>query len=160
MQPELDRYVNLLERRLDSLRQLAVQLKETQHAYTAMDLNRITQYINQQENLCNEIRSFDDQIRELSKSLSAALNLELDLAAPEVLMSHLDESSQRKLKVVTQGLANIQADVRRLNRVQAELLKRSKRTVNMLINMMAQYTCRFELRPVLVPAGMTLEIKE
>ena len=160
MQPELDRYVNLLERRLDSLRQLAVQLKETQHAYTAMDLNRITQYINQQENLCNEIRSFDDQIRELSKSLSAALNLELDLAAPEVLMSHLDESSQRKLKVVTQGLANIQADVRRLNRVQAELLKRSKRTVNMLINMMTQYTCRFELRPVLVPAGMTLEIKE
>ena len=75
-------------------------------------------------------------------------------------MSHLDESSQRKLKIVTQGLANIQADVKRLNRVQAELLKRSKRSINVLINMMAQYTCRFELQPVLVPAGMLLEVKE
>jgi len=160
MQQEIDRYLNLLEGRLESLRRLAVQLKECQQAYTAMDLDRINQYINRQENLCHEIRSFDDQIRELSQSLRAALNLELDLTTPEVLMSHLDESSQRKLKILTQGLGHIQADVRRLNRVQAELLKRSKRTVNVLINVMAQYTCRFELQPLLVPAGMALEVKE
>ena len=160
MEPEIDRYLNLLERRLDTLRRLATQLKESQEAYTAMDLDRITYYINYQENLCNEIRSFDDQIRQLHKSLCDALNQELDLAAPDSLMSHLDERAQRKLKVVTQGLANIQADVKRLNRVQAELLKRSQRSINVLINLMSQYTCRFELRPALVPAGMAVEIKE
>ena len=160
MQREIDRYLTLLERRLATLRQLATQIKESQVAYTAMDLDGITYYINYQENLCNEIRSFDDQIRALNKSLCVALDLELDLANPATLMSHLDESSQRKLKIVTQGLANIQADVKRLNRVQAELLKRSKRSINVLINMMAQYTCRFELQPVLAPAGMLLEVKE
>jgi cysteinyl-tRNA synthetase len=160
MEREIDRYLNLLEMRLDALRRLATRLKESQEAYTAMDLDRITDYINYQENLCNEIRSFDEQIRSLHKSLCDALNVELDLAAPETLMAHLDENSQRKLRVVTQGLANIQADVKRLNRVQAELLKRSKRTINVLINLMSQYTCRFELQPVLVPAGMTLEAKE
>jgi sugar-specific transcriptional regulator TrmB len=160
MQREIDRYLNLLERRLDTLRRLATQLKESQDAYTAMDLDRINHYINYQENLCDEIRSFDDQIRELHKSLCVALNLELDLSTPTALMSHLDESSQRKLKVVARGLANIQADVKRLNRVQAELLKRSKRSINVLINLMSQYTIQFDFQPVLVPAGMALEVKE
>jgi hypothetical protein len=160
MEREIDRYLNLLEMRLDRLRQLATQLKESQGAYTAMDLDRINYYINYQENLCNEIRSFDVQIRELHKSLCAALNLEMDLVAPGRLIAHLDETSQRKLRVVTQGLANIQADVKRLNRVQAELLKRSKRSINVLINLMSQYTCRFELQPLLVPAGMAVEVRE
>jgi len=160
MEREIDRYLNLLEMRLDTLRRLATQLKESRDAYTAMDLDRINYYINYQENLCNEIRSFDEQIRELHQSLCKALHLELDLGAPANLMSHLDETSQRKLRVVAQGLANIQADVKRLNRVQAELLKRSKRSINVLINLMSQYTCRFELHPVLVPAGMALEVRE
>ena len=160
MEREIDRYLNLLEMRLDRLRRLATQLEESQDAYTAMDLDRINYYINYQENLCNEIRSFDKQIRELHQSLCAALNLEMDLIAPGSLMSHLDETSQRKLRVVTQGLAHIQADVKRLNRVQAELLKRSRRSINVLINLMSQYTCRFELQPVLVPAGMAVEVKE
>jgi len=160
MEREIDRYLNLLERRLDTLRQLATQLKASQEAYTAMDLDRITYYINYQENLCSEIRSFDDQIRQLHKSLCDALHQELDLAAPDSLMAHLDERAQRRLKVVTQGLANIQADVKRLNRIQAELLKRSRRSINALINLMSQYTCRFELQPALVPAGMAVEVKE
>jgi sugar-specific transcriptional regulator TrmB len=160
MEPEIDRYLNLLERRLNTLRQLAIQLKESQDAYTAMDLDRITYYINYQENLCNEIRAFDAQIRGLHQSLCNALHQELDLTAPAALMPHLDETSQRKLKVVMQGLSNIQADVKRLNRVQAELLKRSKRSINVLINLMSQYTCRFELQPTLVPAGMALEVRE
>ena len=160
MQQEVDRYLILLEKRLATLRQLATQIRESQDAYAGMDLDRITHYIAHQENLCNQVRSFDLQIQSLSKSLGDALNLELDLAKPATLMSHLDESSQRKLRIVTQGLANIQADVKRLNRVQAELLKRSKRSINVLVNMMAQYTCRFELQPTLVPAGMLVEVKE
>ena len=46
MQREIDRYLTLLERRLATLRQLATQIKESQVAYTAMDLDRITYYIN------------------------------------------------------------------------------------------------------------------
>jgi len=160
MEREIDRYINLLEMRLDRLRRLATQLKESQDAYTAMDLDRITHYINYQENLCNEIRSFDEQIRGLHEKLRAALQEQPDLGVPGTTLSHLDESSQRKLRAVIQGLANIQADVKRLNRVQAELLKRSRRSVNVLINVMSQYTCRFELQSALVPAGMVLEAKE
>jgi chromosome segregation ATPase len=159
MEREIDRYINLLELRLDRLRRLATQLKESQHAYTAMDLERITHYINYQENLCNEIRSFDAQIGELQRKLCFALNEQTDLGVSGTSLSHLDESTQRKLRAVTQGLANIQADVKRLNRVQAELLKRSKRSVNVLINVMSQYTCRFELHPELVSAGMAVEVK-
>ena len=159
MEREIDRYLNLLEMRLDRLRRLATQLKESQGAYTAMDLERITHYIDYQENLCNEIRSFDIQIKELQTKLCAALTGQPDLSVSGISMTHLDESAQRKLRAVTQGLANIQADVKRLNRVQAELLTRSRRSVNVLINVMSQYTCRFELYPDLVPAGMEVEVK-
>ena len=160
MQREINHYLNLLERRLDRLRCLGMQLKESQAAFTAMDLDRITYYIDYQENLCNEIRSLDDQIRELNKRLCVAIPTGINLLAPDSLLSHLDEGSGRKLRIVMQGLANIQAEVKRLNRVQSDLLKRSKRSINALINVMAQYTCRFELYPTLVPAGMALEVKE
>ena len=159
MEGEIDRYLNLLEMRLDRLRRLSTQLKECQGAYTAMDLERITHYIDYQENLCNEIRSFDVQIKELHTKLSAALTGQPAIGVSGLPMAHLDETSQRKLRAVTQGLANIQADVKRLNRVQAELLKRSRRSVNVLINVMSQYTCRFELHPDIVPAGMAVEVK-
>jgi len=159
MERDVDRYLDLLEMRLDRLRSLAAQLKESQHAYAAMDLDRITHYINYQENLCNEIRSFDEQISGLHKKLSAALNDQPDFDVPGTSMLHLDDVTQRKLRAVTQGLVNIRADVKQLNRVQAELLKRSRRSVNVLINVMSQYTCRFELYPELVPAGMAVEVK-
>ena len=160
MRPEIDCYLNLLERRLDRLRCLARELKESQAAFTAMDLERITHYVDYQENLCDEIRSLDVQIRGLNQKLNIAFHTELNAVAPETLFPYLDEGSGRKLRVIARGLANIQAEVKRLNRVQSEMLRRSRQSVNVLINVMAQYTCRFELYPALVPAGMALEVKE
>ena len=57
------------------------------------------------------------------------------------LEAQLDPMSARQLyHLLMGGLKTIQADVRRLSRVHSELLRRSRRTVNVLLNFLAHYS--------------------
>ena len=138
-----DLYVEVLEKRLAALDRLAEGLSESEDAVVAMDVDKVLQTIRYQETLCNEIRCFDLQLTALEEALSLALGIRLRWNAPQDLLPLLDGHSQRKLRLLLGGLENIQADIRRLNRIQAELLRRSRRTVNVLLNLTAHYTGAF-----------------
>jgi hypothetical protein len=133
MERNLTRYMELLERRLVTLRLLAAGLQQSREALTAVDLEAIHQSNNQQENLCNEIRFLDTELEDFWKNIAAEFNIN----SSEKLEGLLDTASARRFHVLLNTLSAVQVDVRRLNRVQAQLLSRSRRSIDVLINVLA-----------------------
>jgi hypothetical protein len=151
MKSEVQRYLLLLERRLATLRLLAADLDESRSAYVTLDLRAMHQHTSHQENLCTEIRTLDAELHELQGKLTG-------LAAGELpsglggLEAQFDPNSARQLHLLLGGLKAIQADVRRLSRVHSELLRRSRRSVNVLLNFLAHYSGAYPF-PVSRPKG-------
>jgi hypothetical protein len=152
MKSEVQRYLELLERRLATLRLLATDLDESRSAYVTLDLLAMHQHIAHQENLCTEIRMLDAELQDLKGTLAGLA------AAGEIpsslgdLETQLDPTSARQLHLLLGGLKAIQADVRRLSRVHSELLRRSRRSVNVLLNFLAHYSGTYPL-PVTRSSG-------
>jgi hypothetical protein len=104
-----------------------------------MDLEAIQEHICYQKSLCAEIRALDDELRVLRRQLAAAAGLEPQGMGAATFAGLFDAGSALQLRQVTDDLAVAQNTVRRLNRVYAGLLRRSRRSINVLINVMANY---------------------
>ncbi len=140
MKREVQQYLELLEKRLATLRLLAADLDESRSAYVTLDLRLMHQHIARQENLCTEIRMLDTELQRMKEKLRVlALSGEMPTTLSE-LDAQLDPASARQLHLLLGGLKAIQADVRRLSRVHSELLRRSRRSVNVLMNFLAHYS--------------------
>jgi len=145
MKREVQQYMELLERRLATLRMLAADLDESRSAYVTLDLRSMHQHISRQENLCMEIRLVDAELQNMKeklRGLAAAGEIPSTLGELE---AQLDPMSARQLHLLMGGLKAIQVDVRRLSRVHSELLRRSRRTVNVLLNFLAHYSGTYPL---------------
>jgi len=140
MKQEVQHYLELLERRLVTLRMLAADLDESRTAYVELDLRAMHQHISNQENLCMEIRLLDAELRSLSEKLTGPTTAGDPSSVLSRIEAQLDPQPARQLQLLLTGLAAIQADVRRLSRVHSELLKRSRRSVNVLLNFLAHYS--------------------
>jgi hypothetical protein len=145
MKHEVQRYLELLERRLVTLRLLAADLDESRSAYVELDLRAMHHHISNQENLCMEIRLLDAELRSVSEQIKGQTTPGEKSPPLGRLADHLDPKSARQLQLLLGGLAAIQADVRRLSRVHSELLKRSRRSVNVLLNFLAHYSGTYPL---------------
>ena len=140
MKREVQQYLELLERRLATLRMLATDLDDSRSAYVTLDLQSMHQHISRQENLCAEIRLLDTELQNMKEKLRGlAVAGEIPATLSE-LEAQLDPRSARQLHLLMGGLKAIQADVRRLSRVHSELLRRSRRSVNVLLNFLAHYS--------------------
>jgi hypothetical protein len=137
MKMEVQRYLLLLERRLATLRLLAADLDESRSAYVTLDLRAMHQHTSHQENLCTEIRTLDSELQDLKAKLTG---LSAAGEIPSAAGAQFDPASARQLHLLLGGLKAIQADVRRLSRVHSELLRRSRRSVNVLLNFLAHYS--------------------
>ncbi len=145
MKHEVQQYLDLLERRLATLRLLASDLDESRAAYVTLDLPLMHQHISRQENLCTEIRMLDGELQSMKEKLRGLAALgEIPPTLGE-LEEQLDPMSARQLHLLMGGLKAIQADVRRLSRVHSELLRRSRRSVNVLLNFLAHYSGTYPL---------------
>ena len=147
MNREVQHYLELLKRRLVTLRMLATDLDESRSAYVTLDLRAMHEHIARQENLCAEVRMLDAELQNMKerlRGLVAAGEMPSTLAELE---AQLDPMSARQLHLLMGGLKAIQADVRRLSRVHSELLRRSRRSVNVLLNFLAHYSGTY---PVLI----------
>lgn len=113
---ERERYLELLERRLALLGDLAESLRASTAALVGMDLERIDQKVGEQENLCLEIQSLDRGLDDLQKRCSTGLAPGSEPAA------------------VLARMADAQAEVRALNRKHAALVRRSRRTLDAMLN--------------------------
>ena len=140
MTHEVQRYLELLERRLATLQLLAADLDESRSAYVTLDLRAMHQHISHQENLCAEIRLLDAELQAMKGKLAELAAAGQIPATRAELEAQLDPASARQLQLLLGGLKAIQADVRRLSRVHSELLRRSRRSVNVLLNFLAHYS--------------------
>jgi hypothetical protein len=136
-------YIELLKRRVASLRLMARELRECRESFTSMDLEAIHAHVLYQKSLCSEIRALDDELRVLRRQMAAPSGQQpkgMSLAASQGLC---DADSSLQLQQVIDDLEVVQKRVRRLNRVYTGLLRRSRRSINVLINVMAKYigTC-------------------
>jgi len=92
-----------------------------------------------QKSLCSGIRTLDDELRVLEGQLAAAFGLQPEKMSLTALEKLCDADSSWQLRQALNDLAVVQKRVRRLNRVYAGLLSRSRRSINVLINVMANY---------------------
>ena len=144
---ETQRYIELLKRRAASLRLTARELRECRESFTKMDLEAIREHISYQKSLCAEIRALDDELGVLRRQLAAAAGLEPEGMSAIAFAKLFDADSALQLRQVMDDLAVVQKVVRRLNRVYAGLLRRSRRSINVLINVMASYLGTYSPAP-------------
>ncbi len=146
MKREVQQYLELLEKRLATLRLLAADLDASRSAYVTLDLRLMHQHIARQENLCTEIRLLDTELQRMKEKLrTLAVAGEMPTTLSE-LEAQLDPASARQLHLLLGGLKAIQSDVHRLSRVHSELLRRSRRSVNVLMNFLAHYSGTYPTR--------------
>jgi len=135
MKRETQHYLELLERRLTTLQLLATELNESCSAYVTLDLRAMHSHTARQESLCTELRMVDTELQALQERLRTAGVQGLPEIGPAE--AQFDPAAARQLHLLLGGLKVIQADVRRLSRVHSELLRRSRRSVNVLLNFLA-----------------------
>lgn len=140
MKNEVQRYLALLERRLATLRLLAADLEASRAAYVNLDLRAMHQHTAQQEDLCNEVRALDVELQDLRGKINCRTADGEIPSRLDGLDAQFDPATARQLHLLLGGLKTIQADVRRLCRVHSELLRRSRRSVNVLLNFLAHYS--------------------
>jgi hypothetical protein len=118
---------------------MAKDLRECRASFTSLDLEAIREHISYQKSLCSEIRGLDDELGVLRRQLALAAGLEPHGLSGAALAKLFDANSALQLRQVTDDLAVVQKGVRRLNQVYAGLLRRSRRSINVLINVFANY---------------------
>jgi CHAD domain-containing protein len=144
---ETQRYIELLKRRAATLRLTARELRDCRESFIKMDLEGIREHISYQKSLCAEIRALDDELGVLRRQLAAAAGLEPAGMSVAAFTGLFDTDSAGQLRQVTEDLAAVQESVRRLNRVYAGLLRRSRRSINVLINVLASYLGTYSPAP-------------
>ncbi len=140
-------YVELLKRRLASLRLMAKELRDCRQSLVSMDLESTREHISYQQGLCSEIRFLDHELLALKSQIVGAAGLQSDGLDGAAFAGLFDSSSAQELRRVTGELAEVQKSVWRLNRVYAGLLRRSRRSINVLINVMASYMGTYSPSP-------------
>ena len=135
MSAEIEKYLNLLEQRLSLLRGLAQQLVACRKEFIALDLDGMYCRIAEQEQLCRQIQSLHPAIDTLQRTCAQQLDLHrLDAASrPE------EVAWAERLRSVMRELGVTQAEVRRLNQIHAAYLRRSMRTIHVMMNFVGNF---------------------
>jgi broad specificity phosphatase PhoE len=121
---ETTRYLDLLEQRLALLGSLAAALAAARSDVVALDIDGLQARIADQERLCADIRLLDAQLNRIQRQCAA--HAHAGLAAPNADGIRYRETLDR--------LKSAQAAVKRLNDEHRVLLRRSRRTINALLN--------------------------
>ena len=129
MSAETTRYLELLEERLALLGSLATALTAARLDIVSLDIDGLEARISEQDHLCAEIRSLDVQLDRVQLQCSAHLGL----ASPQVPEAASDPAFIRRRETLDR-LTRVQASVKQLNNEHQALLRRSRRTVNVLLN--------------------------
>ena len=147
MSVEIEKYLALQEQHVLLLQALAQQLVGCRKGVVAMELDGMHGRIAEQESLCRQIQSLHPAIDSLQQTCAK----ELDPGRLDAVRRPEDLAWAERLRCVMSELGQTQAEVSRLNQIQAAYLRRSRRTVDMLMNFMGNYALTYA-----PPAGPTL----
>jgi hypothetical protein len=131
---ETQQYLELLKKRVATLRLMAKELRDCRESITGMDLESTREHISYQQGLCSEIRFLDSELGSLRRRLAGGGGLEPEGMSAAAFAKLFDAGSGSRLRQVMDELAVEQMSVRRLNRVYAGLLRRSRRSINIPIH--------------------------
>ena len=139
MKREIKRYLELLEAGLALLQSLAAELESCRTAYVTLDLQGIQQSITEQENLCTQIRYLDGETLGLQQRCGE--DLARIVSAPERTPPDENDAPEvsARLRTMQARMTAARAEARRLNQVHAALLRRSRRSINVLNSVLASY---------------------
>jgi hypothetical protein len=136
---DLDTYLELLERRLSLLRLLAQEFVDCRKEFVALDLDGMYRRIFEQEELCREIQRLHPAILALQQTCATQLGL-----GNRVVQGKAENAERAaRLERVMKELGEAQAEVGRLNQVHAAYLRRSRRTVQVLLNFIGRYAMTY-----------------
>jgi hypothetical protein len=154
MSTEVETYIALLERRLTLLRVLAQQFVDCRKDFISMNLDAMYARIAEQEDLCRQIQALHPAIDSLQQTCMKRLGLEPSDAdsAPE------NAAWADRLRRVLQELGEAQAEIGRLNQIHAAYLRRSRRTIHVLMNSLGQ--CAVTYTPGMESAGVAAQAEE
>ncbi len=113
MKPEAEKLLDLAQKRLDALRDLAAAIGEAQQALTNLDLEAIQENTERQKALCSTIAHLDSEITRLRPLWNSGMG-----------KTSADRWSEFLRQMQTAG-----TEVRRQNQVQAGLWRALRRTV-------------------------------
>jgi hypothetical protein len=133
MQPETHPITELIAKRTAQLRLLAAQLTESRQALVRLDLDAIHRHNAQQQMLYQEVQRLDGEIGRFASPGSAAdrgSTLSLDAMA-----SDWDDEAKGRLRALLREHDVARQRVQELSQVQAELLRRSRRYLHILFNL-------------------------
>lgn len=132
MQQELVLCLGLLERRMALLLRLTASLRDSVQALTNLDASGIHDGARRQDELCREIRSLDVDLRSTFHKV-----LEVRKSAPH---ERLATEFVNQLLSLNQRSQDAAEQVSHWNAVQSGLLRRSRRYVNAVMNVFANYS--------------------
>jgi hypothetical protein len=136
---DLETYLALLERRLSLLRLLAQEFVDCRKQFVALDLDGMHRRISEQEELCRQIQRLHPAIHALQKTCALHLGLENHGEGGNPDNAEWAE----RLSRVMQDLAKAQAEVGRLNQIHEAYLRRSRRTISVLMNFIGRYAMTY-----------------
>ncbi|MBZ5503160.1 MAG: hypothetical protein LAN59_13140 [Acidobacteriia bacterium] len=149
MRPEILYLVEVLERQLSLIRELASDLIACRASYVAMDLDGIYQHVAVQDALCEKLRQAAAQRSIAWQSAAAAMGLSSAGDAPGTWIASLDPELAARLRRVLTELALTEGQVRHLNQVHLTVVEGSRRTLSVLANALAAFA------PIYAPPAAT-----
>ena len=153
MSLEIEKYLALLEQRLGLLRALAQQLVGCRKEFVAMDLDGMYLRIGEQEELCRQIESVHPAIDSLQRTCAR----QLELARMDAARLPEDVAWAGRLRGAMREFGEAQAEVNRLSQIHAAYLRRSRRTVDMLMNFFGNYELTYAAPAVSTPRAPRAE---
>jgi hypothetical protein len=126
---DIQQYLELLERRIDLLGDLAEALKASSADVVSLDIDGLESRLVLQQRLCLEIHALNPQLDRVQRQCAA--HLSEASASQGTALSQLGTS---KISSTLQRLQRVQANVKQLNNAHQALLRRSRRTVGALLN--------------------------
>jgi len=127
-------YLELLKRRVATLRLVTKELRDCRDSLTGMNLEETWGHISYQRGLCSEVRFLDGELRGMRRQLAEGGGLGPEGMSAAAFAGLFDAGDASQLRQVMEDLAGVQQSVRRLNRVYAGLLRRSRRSINVPIH--------------------------
>ena len=155
MNSESERYWRLLERRLSLLDALTKTLAESRADFIALDLEAMRGRIREQEQFCGQIRALDQDISQAQVQCARlagvpSASAEIRWPAPRGTEPALAE----KIRETMSRVAAAQGQLQQLNNAHQAMLRRSRRTVHVLLNLFQSHAPTYAAQ--VAPANGTI----
>jgi hypothetical protein len=154
---ESAQYLGLLERRLGLLDGLSKALVDSRGDFISLDMEAVHKRISEQEQFCRQIQSLDTEITRAQVHCAEASRAKPCANAIFWPGSPDEEAATSdRIRAAMERVAAAQSELKRLNNAHQAMLRRSRRTVNALLNLFQSYAPTYS-EPAAPPVGMIYE---